>query len=87
MNATTYAMAWSVGDGPKRAGRVELDDDRLLLGDLTVDLSDVRSVRRSRDVLVVHRHGEETLRLVSLDSPGTLRELADLLLLRSREPA
>jgi hypothetical protein len=34
----------------------------------------------------VHRHDAESLRIVSLDSPGTLRELAELLLQRSREP-
>jgi hypothetical protein len=86
MEATRYAMAWSVGDGPKKAGRVELDDDRLTLGDLSVDLDEVRGVRRTRDVLVVHRRDAESLRIVSLDSPGTLRELAELLLQRSREP-
>jgi hypothetical protein len=86
MNATSYAMAWSVGSGPRRAGRVELDDDRLILGELSVDLHEVRSVRRTRDVLVVHRRDAETLRIVSLDSPGTMRELTDLLLQRSREP-
>jgi hypothetical protein len=79
-------MAWSVGSGPRRAGRAELDDDRLILGELNVDLSEVQSVRRTRDVLVVHRRDAETLRIVSLDSPGTLRELTDLLLQRSREP-
>jgi hypothetical protein len=86
MNATGYAMAWSVGDGPRRAGRVELDGERLLLGDLSVDLDEVRGVRRTRDVLLVHRHEAESIRIVSLDSPGTLRELAELLLQRSREP-
>jgi hypothetical protein len=86
MNATRYAMAWSVGDGPRRAGRVELDDDRLLLGELVVDLSEIRSVRRRRDVLVVHRQDADAVRIVSLDRPGTLRELADLLLERSDEP-
>jgi hypothetical protein len=86
MNATTYAMAWSVGDGPRQAGRVELDDDRLILGELVVDLNEIRNVRRRRDVLVVHRQDADAVRIVSLDRPGTLRELADLLLERSDEP-
>lgn len=72
-------MAWSVGDGPRRAGRVELDDDRLMLGEFDVDLGEIESVRLVRDVLWVHRRGADDVRIVSLDQPGTLRELADLL--------
>jgi hypothetical protein len=79
MYATTYAMAWSVGDGPQTAGLVELDGDRLILGDLGVDLAEIERVGLARDVLWVHRRGADAVRIVSLDRPGTLRELADLL--------
>ena len=72
-------MAWRVGDGPKRAGRVELDGDQLVLGDLVVDRAAIESVRLARDVLFVDRHGADAVRIESLDRPGTLRELADLL--------
>jgi hypothetical protein len=80
MNATTYAMAWSVGEGKRNAGRIELDADALQVGPhLRVDLQDVTDVQLRRGVLVVAYGGREPLELVSLDRPGTLRELADLL--------
>lgn len=80
MNATTYAMAWSVGEGPRNAGRIELDADALQVGaNLRVDLHDVTDVLLRRGVLLVQRGGGEPLQLVSLDRPGTLHELADLL--------
>jgi hypothetical protein len=80
MDATTYAMAWSVGEGPRSAGRIELDADALQLGSrLRVDLHDVTGVRLQRGVLAVAHVGGEPIHLVSLDRPGTLRELADLL--------
>ena len=87
MHATSYAMAWSVGTGPRKVGRVELERDRLTLGELSVDLKDVRSVQRTRDVLVVQRDDADPVRIVSLDRPGTLRELADFLLECSDVPA
>jgi len=80
-------MAWSVGTGPRKVGRVELERDRLTLGELSVDLKDVRSVQRTRDVLVVQRDDADPVRIVSLDRPGTLRELADFLLECSDVPA
>ena len=80
-------MAWSVGTGPREAGRVELERDRLTLGGLSVDLKDVQSVQRTRDVLVVQRDDADPVHIVSLDRPGTLRELADFLLERSNVPA
>jgi hypothetical protein len=80
MNATTYAMAWSVGEGTRNAGRIEIDADALQVGlHLRVGLHDVTDVQLRRGVLVVERGRGEPIRLVSLDRPGTLRELAELL--------
>ena len=79
-------MFWSIGEGPRNVGRVELDAETLSLAPTTtsssverIRLRDVVGVLLQRGLLQVERRAEPSVRIGSLDTPGTLRELADRL--------
>jgi len=79
-------MFWWIGEGPRRAGRVELGDDALSLAATTpeteldrIQFVDVGDVSVERGLLHVGRRGEPTLHIGSLDAPGALNELAERL--------
>jgi len=84
-------MFWRIGDGPRRAGRIEVECDHLSLAATTpgaetddVRFGDLVRVLLERSVLHLERYGAETVHIGSLDTPGALRELADRLSHASR---
>lgn len=86
MGKATYAMFWSIGEGPRRAGRVDVGEDAIALSATTptpdVDwilFEDIGSVVVERGVLHIDRRGEPAVHIGSLDRPGALRELAERL--------
>ena len=80
-------MVWWIGDGPRNAGRIELGDESVSLSATTpgagvevVRFDELSHVLLDRGLLHVERHGAPAIRIGSLDTPGALRELADVLL-------
>jgi hypothetical protein len=87
MAPTSYAMFWWIGEGPRKAGRVELDDESVSFASTTplatverVSFRDVARVLLDRNVLHVERQEKPPVHVGSLDTPGALRELAEVLL-------
>lgn len=79
-------MFWSIGDGPRNVGRVELAADQLSLSPTTrgagMDVTRFRDLVRvllERGTLRVERRTQPPLTIGSLDTPGALRELAERL--------
>ena len=79
-------MVWWIGNGPRRAGRIEVDGDRVSLAATTpgapvesIRFRDLVRVLLERSVLHLERSGGEPVHIGSLDTPGALRELADRL--------
>jgi hypothetical protein len=79
-------MFWSIGDGPRSAGRIELDADHVSLLATTptpevarIGFRDLSRVLLVRSVLHLERRGDVPVQIGSLDTPGALRELADRL--------
>jgi hypothetical protein len=94
MAPASYAMFWWIGDGPRSAGRVEVDTDSVSFSATTpassverVRFRDVARVLLHRDVLLVERQADPPVRVGSLDTPGALRELADVLSDGTRDEA
>jgi len=76
-------MFWWIGEGPRRAGRVEVASDGVSLAATTpaahldsIRFADVGSVLVERGVLHVARAAKPTVHIGSLDAPGALNELA-----------
>jgi hypothetical protein len=81
MSERSYAIWWDEGEGRRRAGKLELGPLHALLSGnghsrLAVPLDRIDGVELYRGEVLVHRRGEPTLRIGSLDAPGALRELA-----------
>jgi hypothetical protein len=81
MSEHSYAIWWDEGEGRRRAGKLELGPLHALLSGnghsrLAVPLDRIDGVELYRGEVLVHRRGEPTLRIGSLDAPGALRELA-----------
>jgi hypothetical protein len=81
---SSYAMFWSIGDGPRRVGRVELGVDSLSLsatslgaGNERIRFRDLARVLLEGGVLYVERRAAPPVLIGSLDMPGALRELAE----------
>jgi hypothetical protein len=84
MRRRSYAVWWNDGNGPRHAGKLEVGALHVLLsgngsGRLAVPLNDVTSVDYVRGELQVRRLGAEVLRIGTLDAPGALLEVNDLL--------
>jgi hypothetical protein len=85
---STYAVYWNELDGARFAGRLSLGSGFAELdggaGDgrhtqRLIAFDDIASVRYARGLLHVWRRSGPPLRLGSVDRPGALRELAELL--------
>ena len=86
MAPASYAMFWWIGEGPRNAGRVEVGAEAVSFSATTpaakverIRFRDVASVLLDRNVLHVERQAEPPVHVGSLDTPGALRELADVL--------
>jgi hypothetical protein len=86
MAPASYAMFWWIGDGPRSAGRVEVDAESMSLSATTpgsavtqVGFRELVRVLLERGLLHVERRAEPAVHIGSLDTPGALRELADRL--------
>jgi hypothetical protein len=83
MPRRTYAVWWQEDDGPRHAGKLQLDGLRLLLsgngsGAVALPLDEIVSVEYQRGELHIElRDGD--LRIGNLDGPGALLELSDAL--------
>ncbi len=86
MTPPSYAMFWTIGEGPRVVGRVELDGDSVALSATVptqsierVGFRELASVLLERGSLHLARLGLPTIHIGSLDTPGALRELHDRL--------
>ena len=84
MRTSSYAVWWREGDGPRHVGKLEVARLQALLSGkgsscLAVPLDQISSVEYGRAEVRVERKRQATLRIGSLDAPGALRELANLL--------
>ena len=84
--SASYAMFWWVDDGPRSAGRVEVDDESMALASTTptsvvqrIRFRELGRVLLDRGTLHVERLAEPAVHIRSLDTPGALRELAERL--------
>ena len=85
MRKRSYAVWWDDGDGLRHAGKLQLGVLHVLLsgngsGRLAVPLDEITSVEYVRGELRVGRRAAGVLRIGSLDAPGALLEVNDLLL-------
>jgi hypothetical protein len=84
MRGRSYAVWWTEGDDRRHAGKLELSPFHALLAGnrnsrLAVPLDDIASVDYVLGRLrVARRHGAPVC-IGSLDAPGALLELADIL--------
>jgi hypothetical protein len=81
MRRRSYAIWWNEGNGPKHVGKLEITRPHALLSGtgstrLAVALDDITGVEYRRGEVLIDRRGATTLRIGSLDAPGTLLELA-----------
>ncbi|HEY8791585.1 MAG TPA: hypothetical protein VIL96_01735 [Gaiellaceae bacterium] len=84
---SSYAVYWNEGAGPRYAGRLELTDSSAELCGVavgrrcleSVPYGDIDSVSLDTAILRVGRRRDTDLDIGSVDEPGALRELADLL--------
>jgi hypothetical protein len=81
MRRRSYAIWWSEGTGPKQVGKLEVGRLHALLSGsgsrgLAVPLDDITAVEYRRGEVQIDRRGAASLRIGSLDAPGTLLELA-----------
>ncbi len=81
MRRRSYAIWWNEGDGPKHVGKLEIAHPHAFLSAngstrLAVPLAEITGVDYRRGEVRVERRGTTTLRIGSLDAPGTLLELA-----------
>jgi hypothetical protein len=81
MRRSSYAVWWNEGSGPRHIGKFEIARPHALLSGngstrLTVPLDDITGVEYRRGEVHIERRDSSSLRIGSLDAPGTLRELA-----------
>lgn len=88
MHAPTYAVYWNEADGPRFAGRLTLGPtfaelagsaSRGSRSSRRIRFDEISSVRYERGRLDLLRRAGSAFRIGSVDRPGALRELADLL--------
>ena len=84
MRRRTYAVWWNEENGPRHAGKLEVGILHVLLsgnggGRVAVPLDEIASVDYAAGELTLGRRWGAAIRIGSLDAPGTLRELADVL--------
>ncbi len=79
-------MFWTIGEGPRLVGRIELDRDSVELSATgptrsieRVGFRELGEVLIERGLLHLARLGLPTIHIGSLDTPGALRELHDRL--------
>jgi hypothetical protein len=79
-------MFWWIGEGPRSAGRIEVAPDSVSLSATTpgagveqISFRDLARVLLERGLLHVERRTLPPVHIGSLDTPGALRELADVL--------
>jgi hypothetical protein len=74
---------WQEGDGPRRAGKLQLGRLHLLLGNASgrtaVPLDEIVSVEYVRGELEIERRHGTLLRIGNLDGVGALLELGNAL--------
>jgi hypothetical protein len=81
MRRSSYAVWWNEGNGPRHVGKFEVARLHALLSGngsmrLAVPLEDITGVEYRRGEVHIDRRDASSLRIGSLDAPGTLRELA-----------
>lgn len=93
MAPASYAMFWWIGEGPRNAGRVEVGAESVSFSATTpvatverIRFRDVARVLLDRNVLHLERRVEPPVHVGSLDTPGALRELADVLAVHQEPP-
>jgi Cu/Ag efflux pump CusA len=84
MRRPSYAIWWNEGSGPKHVGKLEIGRLHALLSGnnsrrLAVPLDDIAAVEYRRGEVQIERKRAKSVRIGSLDAPGTLLELAHLL--------
>lgn len=84
MRQRSYAIWWTLGEGNRHAGKIEVGRLHLLLsgngiGRLAVPLNEINSVDYASGKLIVRRRYGAPIRIGSLDAPGALLELTDAL--------
>jgi hypothetical protein len=81
MRRSSYAVWWNEGDGPRHIGKFEIARLHVLLSGngsmrLAIPLEDITGVEYRRGEVHIERRDASSLKIGSLDAPGTLRELA-----------
>jgi hypothetical protein len=84
MRRASYAVWWNDGDGPRHVGRLVVAPLHALLSGngsrrVAVPLDDIAAVEYRSGEIQIARRGQATLRIGSLDAPGTLLEVAHAL--------
>jgi hypothetical protein len=84
MRRSSYAVWWNEGNGPRHVGKFEIARLHALLSGngsmrLAVPLDDITGVEYRRGEVHIDRRDASSLRIGSLDAPGTLLELAQSL--------
>jgi hypothetical protein len=84
MRRSSYAVWWNEGNGPRHVGKFEIARLHALLSGngltrLAVPLDDITGVEYRRGEVHIDRRDTSSLRIGSLDAPGTLLELAQSL--------
>lgn len=84
MRRSSYAVWWDEGHGPRQVGKFEIARLHALLSGngvkkLAVPLDDITGVEYRRGEVHIDRRGATSLRIGSLDAPGALLELAQIL--------
>jgi hypothetical protein len=84
MRRASYAVWWNDGDGPRHVGRLVVAPLHVLLSGngsrrVAVPLDDIAAVEYRSGEIQIARRGQATLRIGSLDAPGTLLEVAHAL--------
>jgi hypothetical protein len=84
MRRSSYAVWWNEGDGPRHIGKFEIARPHALLSGngsmrLAIPLEDITGVEYRRGEVHIDRRDASSLKIGSLDAPGTLRELAQSL--------
>jgi hypothetical protein len=84
MQPQSYAMTWRIGDGPRRAGRIDVGPDAVELTASAprvpverIAFPEIAGVVVARRSLQLRRVTGPELEIGSIDTPGALRELAE----------
>jgi hypothetical protein len=81
----SYAIWWTEADGPRQAGKLELNADRVFLSGggrerIAHAVDDIESLEYRGGELTLELRPGRLLRIGSLDAPGALREVASYLM-------